>query len=75
MTKAERALLLLMANWLAMTIAHQRDRVVVLNSSLRERLTDLRREQQAEAPFLDGELSTASAIRATVASDLGCKDL
>ena len=49
MTKAERDLLLLMANWLATTIAFQRDRVVVLNSALRDRLTDLRREQQAEA--------------------------
>ena len=49
MTKAERALLLLMANWLAATIVHQRDRVVVLNNALRDRLTDLRLEQQAEA--------------------------
>jgi hypothetical protein len=52
MTKAERALLLLTANWLAMTIAHQRDRVVVLNSALRDRLTDLRQEQQTEAEDL-----------------------
>jgi hypothetical protein len=47
MTKAERDLLLLMANWLVMTIAHQRDQVVVLSSVLRDRLTDLRQEQQA----------------------------
>jgi hypothetical protein len=52
MTKAERDLLLLMASWLAMTIAHQRDRVVVLNSALRDRLTDLRQEQQTEAEDL-----------------------